>query len=142
MMHEYVLDSFAILAVVYAETGANDVIAILKELKDRKVKVSMNVANLGEIYYSVAREESEADAIKAIGYVKNTGLELIPLDERLALAAGKFKANYKMSYADCIAAATARERGAILVTGDPEFYAVDKVISIKWIANPKAKKSK
>lgn len=39
----------------------------------------------------------------------------------------------KMSYADCFAAALASMHKGELITGDPEFKAVEKQIKIMWI---------
>ena len=39
----------------------------------------------------------------------------------------------KMSYADCFAAALAKLRSAELITGDPEFKAVEGEIKIGWL---------
>jgi len=52
----------------------------------------------------------------------------------LARKAAEFKANKKMSYADCFAAALAKLRKAELVTGDPEFKQVEGDLKILWIA--------
>jgi predicted nucleic acid-binding protein len=38
-----------------------------------------------------------------------------------------------MSYADCFAAALSKQKGAELITGDPEFKAVEKDIKIHWL---------
>jgi len=38
-----------------------------------------------------------------------------------------------MSYADCFAAALARQRKAELVTGDKEFREVEKEVKILWV---------
>jgi predicted nucleic acid-binding protein len=51
----------------------------------------------------------------------------------LTLAAAKFKANYKMSYADAFAAGLTQEKEAVLVTGDNEFKQVKKLIDVKFI---------
>jgi predicted nucleic acid-binding protein len=40
-----------------------------------------------------------------------------------------------MSYADAFAAALAHTRGVELVTGDPEFLAVEGEIKIRWLSN-------
>ena len=54
-------------------------------------------------------------------------------DLRLVRQAALFKAAKKMSYADCFAAALAKTRNAELVTGDPEFKAVEGEIKIGWL---------
>jgi hypothetical protein len=38
-----------------------------------------------------------------------------------------------MSWADCFAAALSRQNNAELITGDPEFKAVEKDIRIHWL---------
>ena len=47
--------------------------------------------------------------------------------------AALFKATHKMSYADCFAAALAKQKNAELITGDPEFKALEKDIKIVWL---------
>lgn len=138
-MKNYRLDSYAILAILYNEAGAQEVARILQEVQKSDVHVYMNVANLGEVYYSLAREEGEREAIKATADIKSCGIQLVPLDERLALAVARIKATHRMSYADCIAAATARDKQAIILIGDPEFHAIEENIAIQWL--PKNNKS-
>jgi hypothetical protein len=38
-----------------------------------------------------------------------------------------------MVYADAFAAALAMREGAVLVTGDPEFKALESTLSIQWL---------
>ena len=38
-----------------------------------------------------------------------------------------------MAYADCFAAALAKLRGLEVVTGDPEFKAVEKEVKVAWL---------
>jgi predicted nucleic acid-binding protein len=47
--------------------------------------------------------------------------------------AGTFKARHKTSYADCFAAALAKDRKSDLVTGDKEFNQVEGEVSIRWL---------
>jgi len=60
-------------------------------------------------------------------------IEFHPADRRLADLAADFKARYKISLADAFAAALAKERKSELVTGDPEFKALEKEIKIHWL---------
>ncbi|MBM3839772.1 MAG: PIN domain-containing protein, partial [Verrucomicrobia bacterium] len=54
-------------------------------------------------------------------------------DRALADTAADFKARFKLSLADAFAAALAKEKKAELVTGDPEFKALEKEIKINWV---------
>ncbi len=51
----------------------------------------------------------------------------------LADTAADFKARFRISLADAFAAALAKEKKAELVTGDPEFKALEKEIKIIWL---------
>ena len=46
----------------------------------------------------------------------------------------KLKGTYKIAYADCFAAALTMKLKATLVTGDPEFQQIEKLIDIEWIS--------
>ena len=45
----------------------------------------------------------------------------------------RVKARFPLSYADAFAVATAIRLGVCLVTGDPEFAAVEDTVDIVWI---------
>jgi predicted nucleic acid-binding protein len=60
-------------------------------------------------------------------------IELVDADLHLAQQAAIYKATNKMSYADAFAAALAKIKNAELVTGDPEFKALEKEIKINWL---------
>lgn len=51
----------------------------------------------------------------------------------LVLAAAKIKADFPMAYADALAVATAIREDAVVVTGDPEFAAVEHLVQIDWL---------
>jgi ribonuclease VapC len=51
----------------------------------------------------------------------------------LIFQAAEYKAQYAISYADCFALASAVEYKATLVTGDPEFKKVERLVDIVWI---------
>lgn len=50
------------------------------------------------------------------------------------MSAAHLKAHYPISYADAFAAVLAQELKATLVTGDPEFHAVQHLIHIEWLS--------
>ncbi len=60
-------------------------------------------------------------------------LEIIFADMDMTLEAAHFKANYPISFADAFAAALAKEKDAILVTGDKEFERLTMSIEILWL---------
>jgi predicted nucleic acid-binding protein len=95
----------------------------------------MSVVNVGEVWYILSREVSDAEADKSIGTLRSWGVEFVAADWPHAKEAASLKAKHKMSYADAFAAALARVRKAELVTGDPEFKQVEDYASIRWLSN-------
>jgi uncharacterized protein len=130
-----VLDSHALMALFNDEPGAEEVEKLLLKAEGGSPKLLMSVINWGEIYYSVMRGASPEIAEEKAKEMAGMQIELVPVDADLHLVrqAATFKATKKMSYADCFAAALAKLRNAELVTGDPEFKAVEGEIKIGWL---------
>ena len=130
-----VMDSYALMALFNDEPGADEVEKLLLKAESGSPKLLMCVVNWGEIYYSVKRGASQEMAEEKAKEIAGMPIELVGLDTDLHLVreAALFKATRKMSYADCFAAALAKTRNAELVTGDPEFKAVDGEIKIGWL---------
>jgi ribonuclease VapC len=51
----------------------------------------------------------------------------------MVFSAAHFKARYPISYADAFSAVLAKTRKASLLTGDPEFKALEPEIDIHWL---------
>jgi predicted nucleic acid-binding protein len=128
---KYVLDSFAILAYLTGEEGADVVEDLLNKAEKGEAKLYMNYVNLGEVYYIIFREKDVNEANKSMVLIKRKLIDFVQVDERIALIAGRVKATYSMSYADAFAVATAIVKEAEIVTGDPEFKNVD--VQVLWI---------
>jgi predicted nucleic acid-binding protein len=63
-------------------------------------------------------------------------LEFVPVDLQQALHAGEIKARHRIPYVDCVAAALAMLRQAVLVTSDRDFEKLGRRIQVLWIARP------
>jgi ribonuclease VapC len=129
----YVLDSWAVMAYLEDESSAQKVADLIGDAHEHGIPLLMSVVNAGEIWYILAREVSEAEADKALHELKQLGIEFQDVDMKLARLAGGFKAKHRMSYADCFAAALAKEYKAELVTGDKEFKQVESDIKVHWL---------
>ena len=128
-----VLDSWAIMSYLQDEPSAEKVADMIADAHEEGVPLLMSVVNAGEVWYIIARRTSEADADRSLRQLKQLGIEMIDADWEIAHQAGKFKAKNKMSFADCFAAALAKEKKAHLVTGDKEFKQVEPDISVIWL---------
>jgi ribonuclease VapC len=125
------LDSFALLAYLKKEKG-HEVVKELLSSNDNDLLI--NDINLGEIFYILARErgieqaEYFLDIIFPSLPVRNIGNGLADV-----LDAARIKGTYAISYADAFAAAAAIRENAVLVTGDPDFRKLEKVLKVLWI---------
>jgi ribonuclease VapC len=93
----------------------------------------MTSVNFGGVYYVILRMDGREKAEEIARAVQTLPIEVVDVDESLAKEAGRFKVKYKISYADCFAAALARIKKGELLTGDREFEQLKKDIRIIWI---------
>lgn len=128
-----VLDSFALLAFFRGEVGEEKVAALLERAGLRDEPLHMTEVNYAEVKYIVIRKDGDDRWEEIAGELPALPIEFHPITRALADVAADFKARYKLSLADAFAAALAKERKAELVTGDPEFKALEKEIKITWL---------
>jgi predicted nucleic acid-binding protein len=129
----YVLDSFALLAYFGDEPGGPQVRTLLAAAMADQAAVYLSVINYGELVYVTEREQGVFAARRAIAAVDQLPITVVEADRRLTFAAAHVKAHHRLSYADAFALALAQQMRAILVTGDPEFGAVDHLITVEWL---------
>ena len=129
-----VLDSWAVIAYLEDEAAAENVADIIADAHEEGIPLMMTVVNAGEVWYIVARESSVPDADGSIKQLRDLGIQFVDADWDLAKDAGYFKSKNKMSFADCFAAALAKQKKAHLATGDPEFKQVEHEITLNWLA--------
>lgn len=133
-MERYVLDSYAVLAYLNDEPGAQVLQDILQLAQQGQVAVYMSWVNLGEVYYRLQRIYGRQLARKAIEIIKAWSVTFLIADEQATLLAGDIKSRFRLAYADAFATAATIINQGILLTGDPEFKQLEnEVIKIKWL---------
>ena len=128
-----VLDSYALIAFFEDEPGAEQVHDLLAQAEKSGEKLLMSVINLGEVWYSIARGYSEETAEEKLREIGEMAIEIVDVDWNLTRGAASFKVKGRLAYADCFAAALARERKADLITGDREFRQLENEVKVLWI---------
>ena len=139
-MHDlpaYVLDSFAFIAYLEDEPAAQRVQKILKDAEDNKCKVYISIINLGEILYSVERNNGLAKTHETLALIQSLPIEILPADNQTVLAAAHIKANHPISYADAFVVVAAQKINGTIMTGDPEFEEVTNLAKIEWLKKRK-----
>lgn len=128
-----VLDSYALMAFYEDEPGADFVRSLLLKAEEKEIKLLMSVVNLGEIWYSIARITSPGTADHYVNEIHGMAIDIVDVDWQLTRQAAAFKATGNIAYADCFAAALAKNRNAELITGDKEFNQLEDEIKISWL---------
>jgi predicted nucleic acid-binding protein len=128
-----VLDSWALLAFFKGEPAGEAVEGLIHKASADKARLYLCVVNWGEVFYGMWRAGGEEAARDAAADLSRLPIELVDADLDLARQAAIYKATHKMAYADCFAAALARVKNSELLTGDPEFKALEKEIKINWL---------
>lgn len=131
-MRPIIFDSFAVLAWLREEPGAQYVTTLLWAVHAGEFPGGISAVNLGEVYYNVVRREGVALAETVLSDMREFGWEIHEADEVSAITAARLKARFRISYADAFALACAQDRGAALVSGDPEILAADHGVPILW----------
>ena len=133
-----VLDAHALLVYLEREDGFETVREWFSRALSLGEALPMTVVNLGEVLYVVRREHGAAKAEEIEQAARTLPIELVDVDLVLTRDAARFKAAGGISYADSFAAALASQRKAGLLTGDPEFRAVEGEIGVEWLSSPHA----
>ena len=132
-MSGVVFDAYSVIAYIEREPGYEHVEACLERAARAAEPILFCVVNWGEVYYSILREAGHRKAEEAKQVIETLPIEIIMVDLLLTQQAAIYKASYKMSYADCFAAALAKFRHATLMTGDKEFRQVEGDVKIAWL---------
>jgi predicted nucleic acid-binding protein len=128
-----VLDSFALIAYFRDEPGAEMMENLLVAASRKDSSFLMTDVNYAEVKYSIVRKDGVEGWAECANILQGLPIQFVSTTRELADSAADFKARFKLSLADAFAAALAKEKKAELVTGDPEFKALEKEIKINWL---------
>ncbi len=131
--HPRVFDSWALLALLQNQPAAQAVRSLISKAHVSHAPLWISLVNLGEVWYIVTRRNSANLADEKIREIRGLGFTVKEVDWPLTIQAARFKAEHPLSYADCFAAALAKQRDVELVTGDPEFKRLEQEIKIHWL---------
>src|SRR5271165_3447567 len=127
----YVLDANALIGFFEARRGVVEKVRhLLGEAARQDLPLLMSAVNWGEVFYMEWRARGEAKAREAETSLIEMPIVIIAVDRERASRAGALKLNHGLGYADAFAAELAIERGARLVTADPEFQKLGKALAV------------
>lgn len=127
----YVLDANALIGLFEdRDVIAERVERLLREALLRESPLLMSAVNWGEVFYTEWRYRGESKAREAERRLREMPIAVIGVDQDRATRAAAIKQKYSVGYADAFAAELSIERGALLVTADPEFAKMGKALSL------------
>lgn len=135
-MTDYVFDSFALVAYLQGEPGAARVNEIVEAAGADGGSLSMTTVNVGESVYIAYRRQGPQGVVRVLDLLASLPIEIVDADLQLSVTAARIKAVTPIAYGDCFAAALALERGATLLTGDPEFERLGGLVEVEWLPRP------
>jgi ribonuclease VapC len=133
MKKRSLLDSFAVMAWLQNEKGAQTVEDLLREAKKSGEKLLLHEINLAEVYYLTIRRAGDNQAKTIAAQIETLPIEIVSTTPEILWQAAHLKAQHKLSLADAFAAGTAMQLGARIVTGDPEFKSISHMVEILWL---------
>lgn len=132
-MKTIVLDSYALLAYFEKEAGWKEVAQLLTDAAADRCVLQCCVVNWGEVLYITERAygTDKADEVEAV--MDDLPIEIVNADRALTREAARLKVDGGLAYADCFAAGLALVADGEVVTGDPEFEAVEDRVAVRWM---------
>jgi predicted nucleic acid-binding protein len=127
----YLLDTSAILALLYGEPGADIVETVLNEAKRNRAEAFISFISRMEMLYVVWKDHGRERAVESLHYLDFLPLKVIESNEEILLKAAELKATMPISMADSWVASSAIRLNAVLVHKDPEFEALSAVVRMK-----------
>jgi predicted nucleic acid-binding protein len=128
-----VLDTWAVLAYLDGEPAAQHVRQALRKARRKQAVVLLSLIAYGECLYVIEREQGLHHAQRAVGIIDQLALHVMPADRPLVFEAALVKARYPISYADAFSVALAKQNHGRVMTGDPEFQAVESEVGVHWL---------
>jgi predicted nucleic acid-binding protein len=126
-----VLDANALIGFFEGRLGVSEKVRrLLGEALQQETPLLMSAVNWGEVFYMEWRYHGEMKARQIEAGMQVMPILVISVDLERASRAGALKQKHGLGYADAFAAELAIERGAWLVTADPEFSKAGKDLSV------------
>jgi predicted nucleic acid-binding protein len=128
-----ILDSFALLSFFHKEPGWEKIKALFTDLSQKGEKALLSRINWGEFYYILHRRAGREKTQEALALLEQLPIDILSVDDRLVREAAEIKAKHPIAYADAFCTALAQRMNGRILTGDPEFKEVERLVPIEWL---------
>ena len=128
-----VLDASAVMVFFEDSSGSEKVEEVLNQSLQGKGELLMSVINWGEVYYSLWRKRGQAAAEEKLHFLSGFPIDIISADAAMTKFAASLKAQRKLPYADCFAAAVAATHGGEIITADADFKLIRDIVPVSFL---------
>ena len=132
-MKPVLFDAFPLLCWFQEESGHDIVGNLFNEAEEKQIEIFMHIINLGEVYYRICRVTGPKEADEILQKVRLLPIKILSASDTIVMEAAKIKGRYPISYTDAFAVAAAIQKKAVVVTSDPEYKKVAKLVKILWL---------
>lgn len=132
----FVLDAWPVLEWLKAKQPATERFrTLLKQAEADEIHLVMCRLNFGEVVYRIRKDFSEVDQAWSRDIIDKLPISLHSVSDSLVDDAASLKGSFAISYADAFAAALAAQLNQPLVTGDKDFFPLEKagVVKLHWM---------
>lgn len=133
----FIFDSYAVLCLFDKKRPAEQtkIKQYLADAEKGKIKLYMSKINEGEVFYRLYKHLGEPVAVGFREDIKSgvVPITVISVSDKRAEKASVIKAKHSISYADAFCIELAEDMELPIVTGDPEFNAVQQIVSVEWL---------
>lgn len=130
-MQDMVFDTSILILYLKKEDKYLYVKKLLTEAKRAKTSFYVSDITYMEVLYYLIRNAGEEKANKILANFTKLPLSFEPISRSILTQGAHFKAKGKISLADSIIAATAKEKNVPLLTKDPEFLLLKDEIRVE-----------
>ena len=132
------------MAFLLDEPAAAEVEIVLRDPQQAATTSALNLAEVVDVMTRIFGR-SPTHTMNGLALLEHGGLRIASVDADIGISAGELHARHydrrasPLSMADCIALATARQRGEPLATSDPPLAAAARAEGVAIIGLPDAK---
>jgi predicted nucleic acid-binding protein len=133
---KYILDACALITLINREEGCEKVNELFVRAYYGELELYISVVNMIEVFYEYIRSDGLEKASEILAPTSKTGLKIIDtIPQTVYQEAARLKAIYKrISIADVIGLAAAKDLGAAFVTSDHhEMDIIERTENIKFM---------
>jgi|SRR5262249_35054893 len=132
-MTTYVADASALLRYLDREPGFGRIAQLFKDAARGRCELVVSAVNWGEVIFVVYKAHGLTVARSTSSRLRALPFTIISVDADHAEAAGLFKEDFKVPYADAFAGSLALRQGATLITADFDFKLAAHAIRIEFL---------